>query len=228
MKHGPDIARFASLIGDPARANILIALLGGTALTASELASEAGVTKQTASSHLAKLRVAGFILPAAQGRHRYFRLAGPEIAHVLEELMGVAARMGAARTRPGPNEPALRSARICYDHLAGAFGVELFDALSRNSWLRLQAGNLSLTRRGVRELDAFGIEVEALASAKRNLCRPCLDWSERRYHLAGSIGAALLASIFKLGWARRAPASRAIVFSAKGENTFRRTFHLGT
>ena len=129
MKAGPDIALIASLVGDPARANMLTALMSGGALTASELAHEAGVTLQTGSSHLAKLEKGGLITLQKQGRHRYFRLSGPDVPAVLEGLMGLAARAGHLRTRTGPKDPALRRARVCYDHLAGDLGVELFDSL---------------------------------------------------------------------------------------------------
>src|ERR1700729_4512187 len=125
MKAGPDIAMIAALVGDPARANMLTALMTGRALTASELAHEAGVTPQTASSHLAKLEAGGLIEQEKQGRHRYFRLSGPDVAGLLEVIEGVAARAGHMRVRMGPKDPALRRARIWYDHLAGYFGVQL-------------------------------------------------------------------------------------------------------
>src|SRR5580693_4120809 len=131
MKEGPAIAPVAALAGDPARANMLAALLAGKALTASELANEAGVTVQTASSHLSKLEGGGLIAGVKQGRHRYFRLADSDVADMLEKMMGVAARAGHLRTRPGPGDPAMRHARVCYDHLAGEMGVAMFDALSR-------------------------------------------------------------------------------------------------
>lgn len=135
MKYGPNIAAIAAMIGDPARANMLTALLNGAALTASELALEANVTKQTASSHLNKLADAGLVAVEAQGRHRYYRLADADVAGLLETLMGVAARAKALRTRPGPKEPALRHARLCYDHLAGDLGVALFDSFLKNKWM---------------------------------------------------------------------------------------------
>ncbi|HRO04706.1 MAG TPA: winged helix-turn-helix domain-containing protein, partial [Terricaulis sp.] len=135
MKEGPDIAAIAAMVGDPARANMLTALLNGEALTPSELALEANVTKQTASSHLTKLTASGLVKVEAQGRHRYYRLADADVAGLLETLMGVAARAKALRTRPGPKEPALRHARLCYDHLAGELGVGLYDAFVKNKWI---------------------------------------------------------------------------------------------
>src|ERR1700743_732143 len=148
MKAGPSIAPIATLAGDPARANMLSALLGGKALTASELASEAGVTAQTASSHLAKLEAGGLVAVAAQGRHRYLRLAGADVAEMLETMMGVAARTGHLRTRPGPGDPAIRKARICYDHLAGEMGVSMFDALVGSRRLALERDTGRLPRQG--------------------------------------------------------------------------------
>jgi DNA-binding transcriptional ArsR family regulator len=224
MKDGPKIAGVAALIGDPARANMLTALMHGAALTASELALEAGVTKQTASAHLSKLAEAELITAEAQGRHRYFRLADADVARVLESLMGVAARAKALRTRPGPKEPALRHARVCYDHLAGDMGVELFDALVKARWLAQREGEVTLSKRGREALGALGLDVEALESANRPLCRACLDWSVRRNHLAGALGAGLLQHVYAQGWARRRSGTRVVEFTSAGERAFRRTF----
>ena len=222
MKYGPDIARVAALIGDPGRANMLTALMGGAALTASELALEAGVTKQTASSHLSKLSEAGLVALERQGRHSYYRLAGSGVAEALEALMGIAAR--SRRTRTGPKEPALRHARVCYDHLAGDLGVRVFDALVAGRRLASEAGKLRLTRRGQAFMADFGIDTAMLARSARPLCRTCLDWSERRSHLAGALGAALLSRFYELRWARREAESRAVIFSPTGETALRRNF----
>ena len=143
MKTGPDIALVASLVGDPARANMLTALMSGRALTATELAHEAGVTPQTASSHLARLQEGGLVAIEKQGRHRYHRLTGPDVAIVLEGLMGLAARVGHLRTRTGPKDPALRRARVCYDHLAGDLGVQMFDSLVRQRLVRNEQGRVA-------------------------------------------------------------------------------------
>jgi DNA-binding transcriptional ArsR family regulator len=222
MKYGPDIARVAALIGDPGRANMLTALMGGAALTASELALEAGVTKQTASSHLSKLSEAGLVALERQGRHSYYRLAGSGVAEALEALMGIAAK--SRRTRTGPKEPALRHARVCYDHLAGDLGVRLFDALVAGRRLASEAGKLRLTRRGQAVMADFGIDTAMLARSTRPLCRTCLDWSERRSHLAGALGASLLSRFYELRWARREAESRAVIFSPTGETALRRNF----
>jgi DNA-binding transcriptional ArsR family regulator len=220
LKEGPDIARIAALIGDPARANMLAALADGRALTASELAAEAGVTKQTASSHLSQLSQGGLLAFQAQGRHRYFRLAGEEVGHALEALMGLAATHAPPRTRTGPRDPALRHARACYGHLAGELGVHLFRRLSARRWLALEEDAVGLTPFGRRALGEFGIDIDGLAALRRPLCRPCLDWSERRHHLAGSLGEALLQRFGKLGWARRERDSRVVRFSPTGERAF--------
>jgi len=221
MKDGPSIAPVAALAGDPARANMLSALIGGKALTAGELAREAGVTAQTASSHLAKLAEGGLVEGIRQGRHRYFRLSGSDVAEMLEKMMGVAERTGHTRTRTGPKAPELRRARVCYDHLAGEMGVALFDNLVG---ARLIAGGdeLRLTRRGEEFAAGFGIDLATLARERRPLCKSCLDWSMRRHHLAGSLGAAMLARFYDLGWARRDRTSRAVLFSKEGERMFRR------
>ncbi|HEY4956384.1 MAG TPA: winged helix-turn-helix domain-containing protein [Caldimonas sp.] len=221
MKDGPNIARVAGLIGDPARAEILTALLADRALTATELAGIAGVTKQTVSAHLAKLVDAGLLAVAAQGRHRYFRLAGGDVAQLLESLMGVAFRTGSLRLLPGPREPALRKARVCYDHLAGELGVLAYDGLLARGLLADEAGSLFLTNAGADWLTGFGIDPALAARQRRTFCRPCLDWGERRHHLGGALGAALLARFYELRWARRAKDSRVVVFTPKGEQSFR-------
>lgn len=225
MKEGPDIAAIAAMVGDPARANMLTALVNGEALTASELALEAGVTKQTASSHLNKLVDAGLVAVEAQGRHRYYRLADADVAGLLETLMGVAARAKALRTRPGPKEPALRHARLCYDHLAGDLGVALFDAFLKNKWmLPGPEKTYALTRLGRVKVSTFGVEIAELEAGARPLCRACLDWSVRRHHLAGALGAALLEGIFARGWAQQRRGSRVVEFTRVGEAGLKRVF----
>lgn len=221
MKHGPDIARTAALIGDPARANMLTALMSGKALTAGELASQAGVTLPTASAHLSKLTDGGLVTPRKQGRHKYFTLAGPDVAHVLEGLMGLAADSGHLRTRPGPRDPALRKARACYDHLAGDLGTQLFDAWCARGYLIATEEDVTLTDAGAAAMQAFGIDLTTLYTSRTPLCRPCLDWSERRMHLAGSLGRAVLSRIEALGWAKRDRATRIVAFTPQGEQAFR-------
>ena len=224
MKDGPNIVGIAALIGDHGRAEILTALMGGQALTATELAQVAGVTKQTVSTHLAKLLDARLLAVESQGRHRYFRLADPDVAQLLESLMGVAYRAGAVRVRSSPREPALRRARVCYDHLAGELGVLVFESLQRRRLLQAAGGETELTQRGRAFFLDLGLDLEALARQRRALCRTCLDWSMRRHHLAGTLGAAVLARCLELGWARRQKGSRVISFSAGGEKALRERF----
>jgi DNA-binding transcriptional ArsR family regulator len=226
MRDGPNIVGIAALIGDHARAEILTALTAGQALTATELAGVAGVTKQTVSAHLAKLLEARLVAVESQGRHRYFRLDNRDVAQLLESLMGVAYRTGAVRLRASPREPALRKARVCYDHLAGELGVLVFDGLEQRRLLRTGSDGLQLTRNGQRFFAGIGIDSEALVSRRRPLCRACLDWSVRRHHLAGALGAALLDRCFELGWARRAKDSRVVNFSPSGEQSLRERFLL--
>jgi DNA-binding transcriptional ArsR family regulator len=230
MKAGPDIAMVASLVGDPARANILTALMTGRALTASELAHQAGVTPQTASSHLAKLEAGGLIEPEKQGRHRYYRLTGPDVAGVLEGLAGLAARAGHMRVRTGPKDPALRRARICYDHLAGDLGVQMLDSMKRQRLVRESRQAIELTADGQRFLtNSLQISLESLAHPRRPVCKACLDWSERRHHLAGTLGAAMMNRFTELKWAARdaAPGSRVVNFTRNGEKRFAALFGNG-
>lgn len=226
MKEGPDISRIAALIGDPARANILTALMSGRALTATELAAEAGVTVQTASAHLAKLEGGGLIALRKSGRHKYFRLAGAEVGHVLEALMGLAAGAGHLRTRTGPRDAGLRDARVCYNHLAGAKGVMLYRGLLARVLLEEEGDDLRLTGAGAQFVREFGIDLDALGRGRTPLCRACLDWSARQSHLAGSLGRALLTQMQALGWASRVDGSRVVRFSALGERRFAETFGL--
>jgi DNA-binding transcriptional ArsR family regulator len=226
VEENPNIVRVAALIGDRARADILTALLAGEALTATELAQAANVTKQTVSSHLAKLLGARLVAVESQGRHRYFRLADPDVAQLLESLMGVANRSGAVRIRPSPREPALRKARVCYDHLAGELGVLVFDSLQRRRLLRSVGTELELTEQGEQFCADLGLDTQVLEQGRRVLCRACLDWSARRHHLAGALGAALLERCFASGWARRARASRVVNFTPAGERLLREQFSL--
>ncbi|MDH4426471.1 MAG: helix-turn-helix domain-containing protein [Acidovorax sp.] len=221
MKDGPHIARIAALIGDSARAEVLTALMADRALTATELADIAGVTKQTISAHLAKLLDAGLLAVESQGRHRYFRLADHDVAQLLESLMNVAVRAGAVRLRSSPREPALRRARVCYDHLAGEVGVQLHEALLRQGYLHAADNGLAVTRAGSEWFAHQGIDTAVVARQRRMLCRPCLDWSERRHHLGGALGAALLQRLLERGWARREKDSRVLHFSAEGELALR-------
>ena len=224
MKEGPDIAQVGALIGDPARANMLSALMGGKALTASELATAAGITQQTASAHLARLEAGGLLVQRKQGRHRYFALADDEVGLLLEGLMGFAANRGFLRTRPGPRDPELRKARVCYNHLAGDFGVRMLDRLVADGNMTLDGDEIALTASGESRMAALGIDLAPLQAQRRPLCRTCLDWSERRSHLAGALGEALLTRFIEIGWAKREVGSRVIRFTAPGEKAFLAAF----
>ncbi|HEX2147310.1 MAG TPA: winged helix-turn-helix domain-containing protein [Pseudorhizobium sp.] len=226
MKEGPDIARIGTLIGDPARANMLTALMGGQALTATELAQAAGVTLQTASSHLSKLEDGSLVSQRKQGRHRYFTLADAATGTLLEAIMGFAASRGHLRHKPGPKDPALRKARVCYDHLAGDYGVRMLDSLMLRGTIVSNGENLAVTEQGRSDLRGIGIDLDRLSSSRRPLCKSCLDWSERRSHLAGTLGKALLSRFLDDGWAKRSEDSRAIRFTRAGESQFLALFPL--
>ena len=220
MKEGPDIAKAAALIGDPARANMLTALLRTPALTAGELARDAGISPQTASEHLRRLQEGGLLRIIPQGRHRYFALADDAVAHHLELMLGLANHLGHVRTRPGPRDASLRRARVCYDHMAGEIAVGIVERLTSLGALAGDHAELQLTSAGLLAFDRLGVDLSRSAPASRPLCRPCLDWSERRPHLAGRAGAAFLDRIVALGWVRRIPSSRALAVTAVGEAGF--------
>ncbi len=220
----PSIAEVAALVGSPARANVLLALLDGRALTATELAYAAGVSPQTTSGHLAKLVEANLLVVAKQGRHSYYRLTSPLIGRMLEGIMAVAAD-GPPRYRPRwRGDDALRTARTCYDHLAGKLGVALADALVGRDQVVLSDDGGMVTPAGERFLLEFGVDVRAPGPARRAFCRPCLDWSERRAHLAGAVGAALAERCFALGWIARVRDTRAVAIPPKGRAGFAQTF----
>ncbi|WP_299889457.1 helix-turn-helix transcriptional regulator [uncultured Ruegeria sp.] len=224
MKDGPDIAQMAALIGDPARANMLTALMSGKALTAGELAREAGISPQTASSHLKKLLEGGLLHLRGQGRHKYYGLSGEDVAQTLENLMGLAAGRGHLRTRTGPNDAEMREARVCYNHLAGSKGVQLFTSMQTRGFLDVSTDSVILTAPGSEFCSAFGIDLDTLSKNRAPLCRPCLDWSERQTHLAGKLGRAMLARMEDIGWVSRKPDSRIIRFSRAGIQAFDKQF----
>ncbi|HYM03092.1 MAG TPA: helix-turn-helix transcriptional regulator [Stellaceae bacterium] len=222
----PGLAEIAALIGDPARANILAALMDGRALTAGELAYIAGVSPQTTSSHLAKLTDQRLLSLAKQGRHRYYRLATPLVAQMIEGIIAVAID-GPPRHRPtGPRDEALRTARSCYDHFVGRLGVGLADALADAGHIVLTDDGGEVTPSGTGFLTGFGIDLAAMRLTRRIFCRPCLDWSERRPHLAGAAGAALAERCFALDWVARRRDSRALSITPAGRRGFAEVFGL--
>jgi DNA-binding transcriptional ArsR family regulator len=224
MREGPDISIVAALIGNPACANMLTALLSGPALTATELAQEAGLTLSTVSGHLARLEEAGLVAIERQGRHRYFRLADHDVGVALEALMPVAARAGHLRIRTGPRDPELRRARSCYDHLAGDIAVTMFDCFVQRRLLARRDGGLTVTVDGRRFFATAGIDLDELERGRRPLCQSCLDWSERRSHLGGALGAALLKIIVARGWAVREKKSRIVRISVASEQKLKSWF----
>jgi DNA-binding transcriptional ArsR family regulator len=214
--NGPYLAEIAHLMGDPARANMLHALMDGRALTAKELAFLAGVAPQTASGHLAKLMQGGLTAVAVQGRHRYYRLAGADVAAALEGLMLLAGTQGAGRRLPSRVGAELSAGRTCYDHFAGRLGIAIHDALVAGDHLSVTEGGYGLTRSGVAIFAGLGVDPALASKGRRAALRPCLDWSERKPHLAGSLAAALACRCFETGWVLRRKDSRAVTLTPKG------------
>ncbi|MBV8589118.1 MAG: helix-turn-helix transcriptional regulator [Acetobacteraceae bacterium] len=220
MSLNTDIAEIGALIGLPARTNMVVALMAGCPLTATELAHAAGVSRQTASGHLSKLTQAGLLAVERAGRHRCYRLASPDVGQMVEAAMVVARRIPPRLRPPSRLDEALRTARTCYDHLAGRLGVGLADALMEHRHVLMSDDGGQVTRSGVQFLDEFGINFATAQRQRRIFCRPCLDWSERRPHLAGSLGAALATRCFELGWIERGQLSRAVAITDAGRTGF--------
>lgn len=223
MSNNARFAEIAALAGDPGRASMLNGLMDGRALTASELAQLAGITAQTASSHLTRMTDAGLLQVEKQGRHRYHRLASPAVAQMIESIMRLAApALESKPIRTGPRDAALRAGRTCYDHLAGHLGVSIADALISAGHLELGIDAGEITPSGIALFENARISIKS-AKSSRILCRPCLDWSERRPHLAGAIGAALCAHCFDAGWIRRVEGTRAVSVTPNGQRQLRDT-----
>jgi DNA-binding transcriptional ArsR family regulator len=230
-------AEAAALVGDPARANMLIALMDGRALTAKELAHAAGITAQTASVHLARLTDAGLLAMEKQGRHRYHRLASASVAHMLESIMSVAADRGQTdgpqlkAVRVGPRDKELRRIRTCYDHLAGQLAVRFADTMVERGHIDLSPDGGAVTENGLEFLRTFGVDLEGGRMRPRGgsghtFCRPCLDWSERRPHIAGAVGSAICQTCFSRGWLRKIDDTRAVAMTQAGQIAFRKAFDL--
>jgi DNA-binding transcriptional ArsR family regulator len=227
MNTGPLIAEIAGLVGEPARACMLSALLDGRALTATELAYAARITAQTASTHLAKLTDAGLLTPIKDGRHRYFRLATPKVVEMLDGIMAVALE-NRPRYRPSSRQAQeLRSARMCYDHLAGRLSVDLADFFCAREYIVFGDEGGAVTEEGTRFLTEFGIDLFAAGAKRRHFCRSCFDWTERRPHIGGAVGAALTNRCFDLGWVERMKHSRAVIVTQEGKRGLLETFGIG-
>jgi len=209
----PDLVRLARTLGDPTRLAMLALLMEGRALTAKELAYCAGVVPATASAHLRRLLADVLITVVAQGRHRYFRLASPEVAHCVESLMTVAPRQIAST--PKPDTP-LRRARFCYDHLAGKLGRQLMVSLVARRWMEVADRAVVLTRKGEKGLTELGLDLPALRRSRRRFACGCLDWSEREDHLGGVLGAALAERLLADGWFKRQAGTRCVTVTPKG------------
>lgn len=209
--HEPAVAAIASAIGEPARARMLYCLLDGHARTSTELAIVAEVSPSTASVHLSRLKTAGLVDVAVQGKHRYYNLQGPDVARALEGLSVLA---GGTRGKFTPNTPVrLRAARTCYDHMAGTLAVSLHDSFRTRGWLSDTADAYDLTAPGAKALANLGIDVEPLRALRRRFAYPCLDWSERRPHIGGALGAALLKLALQKNWVTQDLDSRALTIT---------------
>jgi DNA-binding transcriptional ArsR family regulator len=226
MDADAQVAPVAALVADPTRATILFALSDGRALPACDLALHAGVTAATISYQLEKLIAGRLVAADRQGRHRYYRLASSTVIGLLEALATVAAPAPARTFREGQEGKALRLARTCYDHLAGQLGVRIAEALLAGGCLAPSARDYVLTPAGERLFRRLAVDVAGARSARRSFARACLDWSERRHHLAGALGAALLDRLFELGWIERTPSSRAVRLSDPGRRGLRAHFQI--
>ena len=222
MNVPPSFASIGAVLGVPARANILAALIDGQALTATELAIAAGVSPQTTSSHLAKLVDAGLIVAEKHGRHRFYRLADSEIADILEPLEELVKHRPVPERRKSRAPEDLRPARLCYGHLAGAAGVQVADGLMKKGYLEPLGRDFRVTDKGSAFFAELGVDLAALAQTRRVFARQCLDWSERRPHVGGAVGAALCEQFLRQGWIKRTRVPRQIVVQGAGRHALKR------
>ena len=224
MTSEPNLAWIASVVGDPARLSILLALMDGRARTAKELAFLARVAAPTASGHLAKLLDSRLVAVDPQGRHRYYRIASLLVAEMVEAMSVVAGDTARADPRLARVDPALAAARTCYNHLAGRLGVALADALQRRGDLVFADGVGEVTAQGQAFFKDIGVDARSSGSRGRVFCKPCLDWTERRHHLAGTLGSALCEHCLGSGWLQRSRDSRALTITADGRAAFASLF----
>jgi len=222
----PDISHLQALIKDPVRADLLGALMSGKAYTANELARYAGITVEEAIAHLGKLDSAHLLTHRSQGPHRYFALGNDEIISELKTIPELDAGPNQICIVTGPKDPAQRKARVCYNHLAGEFGIRMFQSMLARQYLSRSGDAIALTAPGCNFIEEIGIDIDALGKMKRPMCKPCLDWSHRRTHLAGTLGTALLNHVYNRGWGRRLDGSRTVRFSERGAQQFALAFPL--
>jgi len=224
-----DIARIANLMGDATRASILIALMDGRALTAGELAIQANISPQTASNHLNKLSQAKLIVCESSGRHRYYKIASPDVAKALESISLLTAAPDLASLHSKKLDKDICFARSCYDHLAGTLGVKITLGLVTKKYLILHSNKFSITNDGKLFFDAMGINCEGLLQSRRKFANPCFDWTERKYHLAGSLGTALLDYFINHRLFMRSKYKpRVILLTSKGRQWLKNTLDIVT
>jgi DNA-binding transcriptional ArsR family regulator len=221
-----DLAAVAQLLGEPHRAQIMLALLAGEELPAGELAERADASSSLASAHLAKLLHAGLVSARSRGRQRYYRIADPKVAHAIEGLLAIAPTRPVRSLKESRHGEAIREARTCYDHLAGRLGIALIDALERTTALEPSDSGWQLTPGGEERLTRLGIDIAGLRGNRRTLIRPCLDWTERRPHLAGALGAAITTHLFERRWIQRLPHTRAVTITPVGRRRLKAAFAL--
>jgi DNA-binding transcriptional ArsR family regulator len=224
---GTDFAAVARLLANPARSAVADALMDGRPLTAGELAQIAGVRASTMSEHLGELLDGGLVAVITAGRHRYYELSSAEIAEALEALSRICPATPVRSLRQSVTDRTLRRARLCYDHVAGALGVALLDHMRSAEWLASGAGpDFEVTGPGAQALAGIGVEIEGCRRARRHFARSCLDWSERRPHLAGALGAAMTSALLDLQWLRRAGTGRGLTVTSQGEHGLRTAFSM--
>lgn len=226
MNINPDIAASVSLLSEPSRAAILMALMDGRFHTATELAYMAAIKPQTASFHLAKLNEGNLVKVEKHGRHRYYSLANSEIAGILESLLAISRPPEIRSLNQSTQTKALREARTCYDHLAGNLGVRLTTNMVKAGYLEKKGMAYQVTAEGERFFTAFGLDLQAIRKRRRAFSRACLDWSERHHHLAGALGEAIAGRLFDLEWIARVPTSRAVKITEAGRRGFAKHFGL--
>ncbi|WP_263559848.1 ArsR/SmtB family transcription factor [Paenibacillus polymyxa] len=226
MSTQSNVAMIASLVSEPSRAAILTALLDGRFHTASELAHMAGIKPQTASFHLAKMTEAQVITVEKQGRHRYYGIQDPEVAQVMESLLSIAPPVPIKSFKQASENEAIRLARTCYDHVAGHLGVQIMSFFMQKGILSEDQDGLHITQQGEIFFTDFQINLKNTRQKRRSFSHKCLDWSERRHHLAGALGSALLDRLFELHWVEHLPTTRAIRITAEGKRGFKEVFSI--